>query len=72
MSTEHGSAEFEELFGITLQADTTQSRWTGSWKAGLKGKDKLSWKQKDCKSGKDRLPAVTKIKEHVPKPKQVE
>lgn len=61
--------QFEEMFGITLQADTTESQRTRSWKAGLKGKDKLSWKQKDIgwKSGKDRLPAVTKIKEHVPK-----
>lgn len=31
--------------------------------------NKLSWNREDtdCKSGKDRLPAVTKIKEHVPK-----
>lgn len=65
----NSSPEFEELFGITLQADTTQSQWTGNWKADLKGKGKLSWKQKDtdCKSGNDRLSAVTKIKEHLPK-----
>lgn len=54
---------------LGLQADTTQSQWTGKWRAGLEGRDKLSWKQKDtdCKSGKDRLPAVTEIKEHLPK-----
>lgn len=38
-----------------------------NWKVGFEGKDKLGWKHKDteCKSGKDMLPTVAKIKEQV-------